>query len=180
MDARTRAIESIRPLCKYMGDRIAQKSGGVFDADDSSSDLVIGAIKCYDNIDPADFEDEAQIQSAVANAVHRDYQDMLRKATNVVPDEAMTTAGNLNRAARGSLRMAKDAATVTSPPVDIPLQLDMDAMLESMDSIDEEICRRLQDGESKAEIGRQLELTPSQVDSRIASIRHQMRKFNEV
>ena len=178
-DARTEAIEAVRPLCKRLGANIAKNSGGVFDANDAASDMMIGAIECYDNIDPAAFEDEAKIHSAVANAVHRDYQDMLRKATNVEPDESMTAAGNVNRRARGTLRVAKDAANVVADPVDVPLMLDLDAKLNEMDGIDDEICHRLMDGMTRAAICRELKLTPASYDSRIVSIQHSLRSLKE-
>ena len=179
MSARTEAIDAVRPLCKRLGDRIAKMSGGVFDADDAASDMMIGAIDCYDAIDKATFGDEAKVASAGANAVHRDYQDMVRKSTSVSQDESLSVTGNLNRQARASLRVTEDASDVAATPIDVPLQVDMAAMLASMDGLDEEICLRLMDGDTKAAIGRDLKLTESAMITRIASIQRRLSPLND-
>ena len=179
MSFRKETIEGVTHLCTRLGRRIEQMSGGVFDADDAASDMVAGAIACFDKIEPRQFADEAAIVSAANNAVHRDYQDMVRLSTNTEPDPTMPVAGNVSRQARGSLRAVKDPADAVAPAVDVALQTDVDAQLAAMDAVNEEICRRLMDGENRAEICRELKLTPATYDTRISSIRFSMRSLNE-
>jgi hypothetical protein len=179
MNARTEAIDAVRNLCARLGKRIAQNSGGVFDADLAASDMIAGAIQCYDKLDPREFRDESQIARAVANAVHRDYQDMMRKATSFAQDDSLSVAVNMDRQARSSLCVTGDASGVVAPSQDVALHVDMEAMLASMDGLNEEICRRLMDGECPTKIARELKLTHASLNRRIASIKTLLKPLQE-